>query len=123
LVHPRQFRVSREWQEGRIAEEAVLPAWLTADATPEEIWRQKAFVWETPPDPGRLVVATLCRHAQKYPLTAQALDLWDAAHGHPTEVVIAEIPDVQKALALDRLRLMLAPLIGSRRHAGVTQEN
>lgn len=112
LVNPK-YRVSPQWREGRIGKDATLPAWLPADV--ERIWEPVAYVMEAAPGPHKPALATLCRHAQKYPITASALELWQAAHDPAQRVVEAPIPDVQQSRADDKLRLRLAPIIGALR--------
>lgn len=113
LVNPNTYRVSPQWREGRIGEEAGLPAGVPADA--ERIWDPAAYIMDVAPGPRKPAVATLCRHAQKYPITASALELWQAAHDPARRVVEAPIPDVQQSRADDELRLQIAPILSQLR--------
>lgn len=108
LIHPKSFRISPQWRQGRMPQEAQLPAWIPASTAPESVWQRRALVMEREPPPTKPVVVTLCRHAQKYPLSALSLDLWEAAHDPARMTVTAEIPNVARSTLDDAVRLFLA---------------
>lgn len=111
LVNPRRYRVSPQWRDGRIEREADLPAGVSA----ETVWEPNAYIMQAAPNPAKPGVVGLCRHAQKYPLTVLALDMWEAAHDPQRPVLSAPIPNVAESRANDKARHTLAPLVGESR--------